>query len=311
MATRKKMVKKGVIKRAPKRKTSIKTKIARTKLERKSEINKKIEAAEDNIPTLKLKTESEIALDFAVKTYKKFDKTIKSIILFGSTVKKEMVAGSDIDIVIVIDDVSIIWDQELIAWYREEMDKILSANPYQHSLHINTVKLSTWWEDLLRGDPVVINVIRYGEPLIDMGGFFEPLKHLLIQGKIKTTPEAVYTSLQRAPLHIRRSRLSELNAVEGVYWAFVDSAHAALNVIGVLSPSPEHIPVDLKEYFVDTGKLKMKYALWYRDILTLHKRIAHGEIKDLKGVEVDAWQDRAEEFLKVMIALVEDASQKR
>jgi uncharacterized protein (UPF0332 family) len=151
-----------------------------------------------------------------------------------------------------------------------------------------------------------LNVLRYGEAIIDMAGFFEPLKHLLIKGKIKSTPEAIYTCLQRAPKHIMRSRASELNAIEGLHWSMVDSAHAALIAANVLPPSPEHIPVDLKENFVDTGKLKMKYVVWYRDLLMIHKSIMHGKIKDLKGVEIDAWQDRAEEFLNVMAKLVND-----
>jgi len=84
-----------------------------------------------DIPTLQLKLEDDIAMDFATKTYKKFDKAIKSIILFGSTAKQETVTGSDIDIIIIIDDVAINWDDELIAWYREELDKILKRNPYR------------------------------------------------------------------------------------------------------------------------------------------------------------------------------------
>jgi len=266
----------------------------------KSEINKK------NIPTLQLKKERDIAMDFAVKAYKKFDKSVKSIILFGSTTKQTAVAGSDIDIVLVIDDVSINWDQELIAWYRTELDKILRGNPYQKSLHINTIKLSTWWEDLMKGDPVVLNIIRYGESMVDMAGFFEPLKFLLIQGKIRPTPEAIYNCLQRAPAHIARSKASELNSIEGLYWAMVDSAHAALIAANVLPDSPEHIPVDLKNNFVNTGKLKMKYVIWYRDLLVLHKDISHGKIKDLKGVEIDEWQKRTEEFLDVMARLVKE-----
>ena len=85
----------------------------------------------------------------------------------------------------------------------------------------------------------------------------------------------------------------------------VDSAHAALIAANVLPPSPEHVPVNLKETFVNSGRLKMKYAIWYRDLLMLHKKIAHGEIKDLKGIEIDAWQVRTEEFLRVMAKLVE------
>ncbi len=274
--------------------------ISKKKKNKKSEINPK------DIPTLSLKTENEIATDFATKVYKKFNKVVKSIVLFGSTTKKTRVKGSDIDVIILIDDASINWDQELIAWYREELDKIIRANPYQGELHINTVKLSTWWEDLMRGDPVILNIIRNGEALIDFAGFFNPLKSLLLQGKIKATPEAIYNCLQRAPMHLTRSKASELNAIEGVYWTMVDAAHAALIAANIPPASPEHISADLKNNFVDTGKLKMKYAIWFRDLLFLHKKISHGEINDLKGVEIDAWQDRAEEFLQVMAQLVKE-----
>jgi predicted nucleotidyltransferase len=257
-----------------------------------------------NIPTLQLKLESEIAMDFATKAYEKFNKLIKSIVLFGSSVKQDAVAGSDIDVIIIIDDVAIIWDQELIAWYREELDRLLRNNPYEKSLHINTIKLSNWWEDLMRGDPVVLNVLRYGESMIDFGGFFEPLKFLLLNGKIKSTPEAIYNCLQRAPTHFLRSRVAELNSIEGLYWAMVDSSHAALIAANVPPASPEHIPVDLKEVFVNRGLLKLKYVIWYRDLLMLHKKIVHGELTELKGVEIDDWQARTQEFMKIMADLV-------
>ena len=259
-----------------------------------------------NVPSLQLKKESDIAMDFATKAYKKFDKLVKSIVLFGSTAKQTSVTGSDIDIIILLDDVSVNWDEELIAWYRQELEKIIKSNPYQQSLHINTIKLSTWWEDLMRGDPILLNIIRYGEAMIDFAGFFNPLKNLLLRGKIKSTPEAIYSALQRAPMHIMRSKVSELNSIEGLYWAMVDSAHAALIAASIPPASPEHVAIDLKTTFVDSKKLSMKYVLWYRDLLMLHKKIMHGEIKNLKGVEIDAWQDRAEEFLETMANLVKD-----
>ncbi len=263
------------------------------------------------VPTFQLRTEHEIAMDFAARIYKKFEKIIKSVILFGSTVKQTAVAGSDIDIIILVDDVSVRWDQELIAWYREELDNILSTTPYRKSLHINTVTLSTWWEDLMRGDPIVMNILRYGEAMLDFAGFFEPLKFLLIRGKIRSTPEAIYTCLERAPAHLDRSRNSELNSIEGLYWAMVDSAHAALMAEGVIPPSPEHIGVDLKEVFVNDGRLKMKYVLWYRDLLILHKKISHAEIRDLKGVEIDDWQARTQDFVDVMVSLVKQIVEKK
>lgn len=282
------------------KKKSVKKKVVKATKKKSKKINLK------NIPTLELKTESEIAMDFATRAYKKFNKVVKSVVLFGSTAKKTRVKGSDIDIIILIDDASIKWDQELIAWYRQELDKLIRANPYQGELHINTVKLSTWWEDLMRGDPVILNILRNGEAMIDFAGFFNPLKALLIQGKIKATPEAIYNCLQRAPMHLTRSKASELNAIEGVYWTMIDAAHAALIAANIPPASPEHISADLKTNFVDAGKLKMKYVIWFRDLLFLHKKISHGEITDLKGVEIDAWQDRADDFLRTMAQLVKE-----
>ncbi len=266
---------------------------------------------EQNFPSLQIKLESDIAMDFAVKAYKVFDKMIKSIVLFGSSVKQSAVSNSDIDIVLLIDDISIKWDQDLILWYRENLDKLLQQNPYQKSLHINTIKLSTWWEDLMIGDPVILNILRYGEGLIDFGGFFLPLKYLLLKGKIKSTPEAIYNCLERAPTHLARSRLSELNAIEGLFWAMVDSSQAALIAEKVAPASPEHISNDLKEIFVNTRRLNMKYVVWYRDLLVLHKKISHGEITDLKGVVIDDWQEKAKEFMNVMADLVNKSLDKK
>ena len=90
----------------------------------------------------------------------------------------------------------------------------------------------------------------------------------------------------------------------------VDSAHAALIAANIPPASPEHVPVDLKQVFVDNKMLNMKYVVWYKDLLVLHKKIAHGEIKNLRGVEIDQWQDRAEEFLQVMAKLVKDLIEK-
>lgn len=248
----------------------------------------------------------EIAMDFATQVQKKFDRMVKASILFGSQAKNDSSSSSDIDIVLVIDDAAINWDLELISWYREELSKIIASNSYGADLHVNTVKLTTFWNDLMHGDPVVINILRYGEALIDYGGFFNPLKALLQQGKISSTVEAVYTSLQRAPNHLVRSKTSQMSAIEGVYWCMVDSAQAALMTAGKMPPSPEHIPIMLKETFVDAKLLPTNYVQAMRDLYLLHKGILHGEITDIKGSEIDRWQNIAEKFLIDITQLIND-----
>ena len=170
-----------------------------------------------------LMSEKEIAMDFAMKVHQKFDRLIKASVLFGSQAKDTATATSDIDVILVIDDASLAWDLELIAWYREELAKLVKASSYARELHVNTIKLTTWWQDMMEGDPVIINILRYGDVLIDVGGFFTPLKILLQQGKIKSTVESVYLALQRAPTHLMRSQSAKLSAVEGIYWAMIDA----------------------------------------------------------------------------------------
>ncbi|MFA5857269.1 MAG: nucleotidyltransferase domain-containing protein [Candidatus Pacearchaeota archaeon] len=259
-----------------------------------------------NPPTYDLKVDRDIAMDFAEKVYQKFDKMVKSVILFGSTQKKEKVIGSDIDIMIIIDDATVIFDDKMAMWYREELGKIIQENPYNKELHINTIRLTTWWDDLSRGDPTVINIIRYGETLIDNGGFFNPFKILLHQGKIKATPEAMYNILNRVPEHIARSKFSEMSAIEGCYWAMVESSQALLMSIKILPPSPEHIPKLLRQHFVDKKILKSYYVDYYESVFKTHKKILHGEIKDIDGRLVDDYQNKSEDFFKVVVKLINE-----
>lgn len=253
----------------------------------------------------KIIDEREIAMDFATRIHRRFDRMIKASILFGSQAKNTAKPGSDIDIILIIDDASINWDLELIAWYREELGKLIAEQKYGKNLHINTIKLTTWWQDLSQGDPVVLNVLRYGEGLIDIGGFFNPLKSLMLQGKIHSTPEAIYMALQRAPTHLGRSKVAILNSIEGVYWTMVEVAQAALMAAGKLPQSPEHLPQLLKTTFVDTNMMKIDRVRELRDIYILHKGIMHREIHEVKGAEIDKWQATANAFLLEMTRLID------
>jgi len=264
-----------------------------------------------SVDTMSFANERDIARDFGLKVYRKFDQMIKSVILFGSSARGESVVTSDIDIVIIIDDVSIKWDEELIAWYREELGKLIQKNPYIKPLHINTVKLSTWWDDMLRGDPVIINVLRYGDAVVDFGGFFNPLRILLKEGKIKSTPESIYNLLQRAPRHMARARSALLASVDGLHWTMVDAAHALLISIGATPPSPEHIPESLISHFVKTKKMNKKYVRYYDEIREISRSIVHGKLTAVRGKDIDEWFEKADDFLGEMSRLVDEVIEKR
>ena len=188
---------------------------------------------------------------------------------------------------------------------------MIQSNPYRKSLHINSVKLSTWWEDMMRGDPVVINILRYGDALIDHGGFFNPLRILLKEGKIRSTPESIYTLLQRAPGHLSRARNSMLEVVDGLYWTLVDSAHAALIAGGIMPSSPEEISEVLTKHFVKRKLLHKKYVAYYKKIHSVAKEIVHGSLREVNGKDLNEWFTWTDDFLREMARLVDKLVEKK
>lgn len=243
-----------------------------------------------------------IAYDFATKIYKKFQHIVKSIVLFGS-VAKDLKTQNDIDIIIFVDDCTIKWDEELIAWYREELQKILAKNKHRDKLHINTVTLSVFWDEFKNGEPVAINIVRYGQSLIDFGGFFDPLKILLAKGKVKPSAEAIYNALRRAPHHLSRARYGLYLAVDSLYWAMVDSSHAALMIADKIAPSPEHIPEMLELYFVKKGMLNKKYVKLYKEIYGIIHSLNKSNIS-VPSKKIDEYQTQVDKFVGVMAGIV-------
>ena len=79
---------------------------------KKKKISKKKRLNLKDFPTFQMENDRDIAMDFSQKVYQKFDKIVKSIVLFGSTAKQTRTSGSDIDIIIIVDDASVQFDQE-------------------------------------------------------------------------------------------------------------------------------------------------------------------------------------------------------
>jgi len=261
------------------------------------------ESKELKVPKGILEEDYRLTYDLAVLLHSTFKDLIKAVVLFGSVAKRTPKKGSDIDIAILVDDATIKWDREAIAWYREELKKIVSKIPNGERFHINTITVSSFWDNLIIGEPAVINILRYGIAVLDTG-FFEPLKFLLYEGRIKPTSEAIYNCASRVPWHIFRGKVRILSAIGDFYWACVDAAHAPLMQQGYIPPSPEHVGDLLDKAFVKKKKLPSKYVVWYNELYKLAHRIKENEVKDLPGTEYDLWLKRTEEFTKAMRRLL-------
>jgi hypothetical protein len=242
-----------------------------------------------------------IGYKFARDVFELFPGLIKSVVLFGSMAKATPSRGSDIDILIIVDDTSIMPERKFIDWYNLELAKLIRKSDPR--LHVTTVTLTAFWENILIGEPVAINVLRYGVALIDTG-YFEPLQFLLAAGRIRPTKEAIYNALTRAPWHLTRANSRILAGIVDLYWVMIDSAHAALMAYGKVPPSPEHIEGMLMDTFVKNKMLAKKYVNYYREVWKTSKAIVHGEIIRGNGIDFDRYREMAEDFEGKMRDLV-------
>ena len=243
------------------------------------------------------------ARKFAKLMYKEFGGFLKAVVLFGSSVKTPGAKFRDLDVLIILDDVSVVFSKELVETYRIVTERcIASVDPER--LHIQSMKFTQFWEYVRAGDPVAINILRSGLALVDTG-FFDPLQALLDQGRIRPSDESIYTYFTMAPASLHRSKQHLLTATIDLYWAAVDAAHAALMKVGEIPPSPDHVADMLQKRLVNERHVSKKYADVMRKLYVLSKKITHREIQNISGPEYEKYRKLAESFVSGMKKFIE------
>jgi|TARA_B100001971_G_C18068170_1_gene471596 predicted nucleotidyltransferase/uncharacterized protein (UPF0332 family) len=249
------------------------------------------------------KHDVDISYRFANELYRELGGLIRGVIIFGSAARASTTPKSDIDILVIIDDLTISLSPEVLEAYRVIVNKTIVK--VSTRLHITTLRFTSFWEYMRAGDPVGINILRDGVALID-SGFFEPLQALLKKGKIRPTSESIWTYYIRAPNTLHNSKWHLLQATLDMYWAVIDAAHAALMKHGEIPPTPEHVADLLEQKLVKKKLLEHKYVLIMRHFYKIMKGIVHREIKEIKGSDYDKYYKTAEDFVKRMREFVEE-----
>ncbi|MBI4983038.1 nucleotidyltransferase domain-containing protein [Candidatus Woesearchaeota archaeon] len=239
---------------------------------------------------------------FAVQLKKELDQFLVSVVLFGSSVRREGTSKSDIDVLVITDDATFNITEPMVETYRIIVGNLVAR--ISTKLHITSMTLTSFWEYTKAGDPVAVNILRDGVPLVDLG-FFEPMQKLLKQGRIRPSPESIWRYFGRSPKTLLNSRWHLLQAALDLYWAVIDSAHAALMHHNEIPPTPEHAADMLEKVFVKHKLLEQKYVDTMRKFYRLSKMITHREIKEVKGLEYEKLYLEADEFIRRMKRLIE------
>lgn len=237
----------------------------------------------------------DIAYTYAKDLYKEAKDIIKGIVLFGSTARHEEKSDSDIDLLIVLDDLTIELSKELMQTYKIIAEQLILK--HSKRIHLTTLKYSTFFEYARVGDPVGINILRDGVAIVDTG-FFTPLQALLKSGQIRPTYESIWTYFHRAPVTLNNSRWHIFRACEDLYWAVMDASHAVIMKLGHIPPTPEHVPELLDEYAVSAKILSHGDVKDVQFFYDLYKSITKRKIKDVTGQQFEKYYDMAQRYIK-------------
>jgi len=244
-----------------------------------------------------------LAKRFSDSLQKELKDFLRAIVLFGSTTRrKATVYEPDIDVLIIIDDLTKVMSPEVVQTYRVITEKIAAG--ISKRFHITTLKLTTYWDYVRNGDPVVVNILRDGVPLFDVG-IFEPVQSLLFQGRIRPTKESVWTYWARAPVTMNNSSWHILQATLDLYWAVIDAAHAALMQQGTVPPTPEHVADLIQQRLVKPGLCPKYCTEEMRFFYSIAKKIEHRQMQIVTGKEYDSYRKRAHEFVQEMKKVLE------
>ncbi|MFC1741630.1 hypothetical protein ACFL3V_03790 [Nanoarchaeota archaeon] len=249
-----------------------------------------------------------VVQEFSDEITKELGELVKSVVFFGSRVKRsiaegkreirdEALFGSDIDVLLVFDDLVNVLTPELITAYRVVTEKV-AANVSKR-LHITTMPITKFWDYSSKGDPILINMLRDGNPVFDKG-CFSLAKMMLGTGRIKPSKEVVWIYMARGPMSISNANWNMKQAVIDLHWAVIDAAHAALLHHGVIPDTPEHLVPLVRHHLVDKNFMHKKDLSIVSEFQNIGGMLMRGETERIRGTNFDRYRQEAHDFIHVV-----------
>ena len=221
---------------------------------------------------------------------------VRSVVLFGSNTQNTLNKNSDIDLMIVLNNVSVFVTPELKEAYQIITNRL--TQEISDKFHILTVNLSDLWDMARKGDPILVNMLRFGMPIFDRD-LIEPMQYLLETGKIRPTKESIDNYSARASTLLDESNFHIKEALMDLYYAVIDQAHATLMIHNVLPPSPKEMPKIFRETFKDKKTLG-KFSSEIEEFYTLSKELEHKGNTLSTGSYYDIMRKKAQRIISYL-----------
>ncbi len=199
--------------------------------------------------------------EFSDKLQEKLGDKVKCVAVYGSVPEGRHTHESDIDTFVVLDDTKLEDDvpSEAKDKIRKKVTNLAKETDERITIQYFTF-LTEFWDSIRKGEPLVVAVLRKGEPVYDVG-IFMPAKRMLQRGKITSSQEAVEKRLKMAALGYKKAEQNFKQSIpHKLEQAVANAGQAPIMYIGKTPPNKEDVGKVLNELFVENDNLEEKYV---------------------------------------------------
>lgn len=242
----------------------------------------------------------EKAEEFADKLVDKLGEKVKCVAVYGSVPKGEHTHESDIDTFVVLDDTKLEEDvpPEAKDKIRKKVTELAKETDDRITIQYFSF-LTDFWDSIRQGEPLVIQVLRVGEPVYDVGVFL-PAKRMLQRGKIKSSDEAVKKRLKLAAAGYKKAEQQMKSSIpHKLEQAIANAGQAPIMLTGRAPPGKEDVGDVLREMFVENGTLEEKYVEIARKVDEFSDK-AEKHPQEVTAAELDEHMEMVDDFIRRM-----------
>ena len=226
-------------------------------------------------PQINQKDVIEKVVKFTNTVRKQYGELIKSVLIFGSSVKGTMVKGSDIDVWVIVDDTATKATEDL----NKVIDHLYLIASEMKELHIQAHTLTEFWQSIRVGSPEFSNFLRYGLAIYDTG-FIKPIQRMLQMGLIPPSDETISLKARAASARYKKVKGEVKMLIFDLRYTTLDIVQAVVMHYYKETPDYKKAP-EFLEKLVKQKKLEKEYVDKFVQLDKLWKDIDHGDIKEV------------------------------
>lgn len=240
----------------------------------------------------------EKAVAFSNSLRKQYGELVKSVLIFGSSVKGNMVKGSDIDMWVILDDTATKASQDINRIIEHAH---LLAGEFK-DMHLQIHTLTEFWQSIRIGSPEFSNFLRYGLAIYDTG-FIKPIQRMLQMGLIPPSDETISLKARSASTRFRKIKQEVKLLIFDLRYTMLDIVQAVVMHYYKETPDYKKAP-EFLEKLVKEKKLEKKYVDKFVALDKLWKDIDHNEIKEVTTEHLDEALKITEDVIERMKKLL-------